>query len=87
MDQRDPKLAKGHFGYAFELAQRAIPPGFGGRLPPDRLANSPFFEAIEGLSASYDALGKPGEAASLRKLAERLAGGRSREGGGPGAGR
>ena len=33
---RDPSLARGHFGYAFELAERALPPGFAGRLPRDR---------------------------------------------------
>jgi hypothetical protein len=93
-DFRDARLARGHFGYAFELAQRALPPGFAGRLVRDRPANRPFFEAAEGLSACYEALGKPGEAASLRKLAARLAEGRTRkeegwqtraEGRGPGA--
>lgn len=83
LDQRDPKLARGHFGYAFELAQKAIPPGFGGRLPADRLANEPLFEAIDGLCACYEALGQPVEAASLRRLGEKLAGGRHRGAGGP----
>ena len=75
---KDPNLARGHFGYAFELAQRAIPAGFNGRLPRDRDVNSPFYEAIGGLAACYDALDKPVEAASLRKLAENLAEGRTR---------
>jgi hypothetical protein len=75
-DFRDPHLARGHFGYAFELAQRALPPGFAGRLVRDRPANRPFYEAVEGLSACYEATGKPGEAASLRKLAAKLAEGR-----------
>src|SRR4051812_50190199 len=35
-DFQDPTLARGHFGYAFELSQRALPPGFAGRLPRDR---------------------------------------------------
>jgi hypothetical protein len=72
---RDPTLARGHFGYAFELVQRALPPGFRGRLPRERFANRPFYEAIDGLAACYDALGQPGEAAGLRTLARRLAGG------------
>ncbi|MFO0954080.1 MAG: hypothetical protein U0835_23585 [Isosphaeraceae bacterium] len=76
---KDPSLARGHFGYALELAQRAIPPGFGGRLPRDRDANRPFFEAIVGLSRCYEALGKPSEAASLRQLSDRLALGRNRD--------
>jgi len=70
----DPSLARGHFGYAFELAQRALPPGFSGRLPPQRLANRPFYDAIDGLVSCYDALGKPAEAAGLRDLGRRLSG-------------
>jgi hypothetical protein len=73
-DFHDPSLARGHFGYAFELAQRAVPSGFTGRLPRHRPANRPFFDAIDGLAACYDALGNPGEAARLRALAARLAG-------------
>src|SRR3954452_16100513 len=72
---KDPMLARGHFGYAFELAQRALPTGFSGRLPRQRLANRPFFEAIDGLAECYDALGKPSEAARLRDLSARLLGG------------
>ena len=44
----DPALARGHFGYAFELAHRALPQGFTGRLPRDRPNNRPFYEAIDG---------------------------------------
>lgn len=73
---REPSLARGHYGYAFELAQRAIPPGFSGRLDPARDANRPFFEAIEGLAVCYQALGKPAEVGPLRALAARLASGR-----------
>jgi tetratricopeptide (TPR) repeat protein len=72
---RDPALARGHFGYAFELAQRALPPGFSGRLPSGRPANRPFYGAIDGLAACYDALGQRAEAAGLRDLAKRLSGG------------
>ena len=45
---RDPGLARGHFGYAVELARKAIRPDFRGRLPADRAANGPFFKAVEG---------------------------------------
>jgi hypothetical protein len=69
---RDPALARGHFGYAYELGRRAIPPGFAGRLDPGRLPNRPFFEAIEGLAVCYEALGKPSEVGPLRALADRL---------------
>ncbi len=70
----DASLARGHFGYGYELAQRALPPDFTGRLPPARLANQPFYEAIDGLVTCYDALGKPNEAAALRTQARRLSG-------------
>ncbi len=69
----DPALARGHFGYAFELAHRALPPGFSGRLPRDRRGNRPFYEAIDGLIKCYKALGKSAEAASLEALLVRLA--------------
>ena len=73
-DFRDPTLARGHFGYAYELAERAIPPGFRGRLPRHRLANRPFYDAIEGLAACYEALRKHDEAAKLDARAAALAG-------------
>src|SRR3954469_23061417 len=50
-DFRDASLARGHFGYAYELAERALPRGFNGRLPRHRPANRPYYEAIEGLVA------------------------------------
>jgi hypothetical protein len=71
---RDPVLARGHFGYAVELARRAIPPGFRGRLIRNRPANEPFFQAVDGLSQCLRALGKTGETVSLAALVERLAG-------------
>ncbi len=71
-DFRDPGLARGHFGYAFELAQRA---DFSGRLPRDRVPNRPFYEAVDGLATCYESLGKPEEAGPLRALAARLGGG------------
>lgn len=69
---KDPALARGHFGYAVELAQKAFPPDFRGRVPRDRDANRPYFDAIEGLAVCYDALAKTQEAATLRQLAQRL---------------
>lgn len=71
---RDPTLARGHFGYAFELAERAFAPGFRGRLPRHRPANRPFYDAIDGLAQCYDALSQPEEAAKLRARADALAG-------------
>ncbi len=75
---REPALARGHFGYAFELAERALTRGFTGRLPRHLPANRPLFEAVDGLSACYEALGQPREAEELRRQAagwDRPAGG------------
>jgi hypothetical protein len=68
---KDPTLARGHFGYAFELVQRALPRGFAGRLPKHLAANRPLYDAIDGLAACYEALGKPAESVELRALAAR----------------
>jgi hypothetical protein len=62
-------LARGHYGYAFELARRAIPKDFVGRIPRDRPQNSPLYEAIQGLAACYEALGRREDIAELRRLA------------------
>ena len=74
-DFRDPDLARGHFGYALDLARKAIPRGFEGRLPPALPANRPAFDAIEGLAACLEALGKANEAADVRALGRRWADG------------
>ncbi len=71
-DQRDAVLARGHYGYAVELGRAAIPLGFRGRLPRDRTANRPFFEAIAGLARSLEALRDARLAAEVRGLADRL---------------
>jgi hypothetical protein len=68
----DPTLARGHFGYAFELANRALPQGFKGRLPRERPNNRPFYEAIDGLIQSMEALGRRADVDSLKALASRL---------------
>jgi tetratricopeptide (TPR) repeat protein len=77
---RDPTLARGHFGYAFELVERALPRGFKGRLPRNLPANRPFYEAAEGLAACYEALGQPAEAAKVRAQATALHGDESARG-------
>jgi hypothetical protein len=74
-EDNDPTLARGHFGYAFELAQRAVPRDFSGRLPRDRPANSPLYQAIDGLASCYEALGKLLDSAELRALAARWSSG------------
>jgi hypothetical protein len=69
---RDPALARGHFGYALELGQRALPRGFSGRLPRERPNNRPLYEAIDGLLQCLEAVGRIEACPSLRALAERL---------------
>jgi hypothetical protein len=68
----DAVLARGHFGYAVELARKALPPGFSGQLPSERTANGPLFQAVEGLVRCYQALGEQGESAKIRNWADRL---------------
>jgi hypothetical protein len=72
LEFRDPLLARGHFGYAFGLVERALPRGFTGRLPRDRPSNRPFYEAIDGLVRCLEALGRHGDCVSLRALRDRL---------------
>jgi hypothetical protein len=71
-DFKDPVLARGHFGYAVELVRKSLPAGFSGRLPRDRPANMPFFEAAAGLDWCLRAMGKPRDADALCALVERL---------------
>ncbi len=68
-DFKDPTLARGHFGYAFELADRAIPREFTGRLPREHPSNRPLHEAIDGLIVCHEALGAADLASELRKRA------------------
>jgi hypothetical protein len=70
----DPKLARGHFGYAVELVERALPRGFTGLLPTDRPANRPFYDALNGLIACCEALGRTAEVAELRRMGDALSG-------------
>ena len=74
---RDPALARGHFGYAIELVERALPRGFSGRLARERPNNRPFYEAIDGLVECFDMLGKHRDSTGLRALRNRLLTGRS----------
>ncbi|WP_165250248.1 tetratricopeptide repeat protein [Paludisphaera soli] len=69
---RDPKLAMGHYGYAFELAHRALPADFAGKLPRDHAPNRPFHDALLGLVSCLRAIGEEREADELRKLLEKL---------------
>jgi len=55
----DIRLARAHFGRAFELGLNAIPQRpWRGRLPADRPANRPFFQAGKGLIVTLQSLGQ-----------------------------
>jgi hypothetical protein len=71
----DPTLARGHLGYAVELAERALPRGFTGRLPRERPSNRPFYEAAAELVECLEALGRGKDAANLRAFVSRLSDG------------
>jgi hypothetical protein len=73
-DFNDPSLARGHFGYGFELAEKAIPRDFDGKLPREHPSNRPLYDAIDGLILCYEKLGQPAPAEELRALARRWLG-------------
>jgi tetratricopeptide (TPR) repeat protein len=55
----DLRLARGHFGYAYEIAISAFPPrGLDGPLPYRLPSNQPFLEAAKGLAWCLHELGK-----------------------------
>ena len=50
LEENDPKLARGHFGRAYELCLKALEAAGGqGPLPYALPGNKPFFEAAKGL--------------------------------------
>ncbi|MEI6241449.1 MAG: hypothetical protein WCR51_13760, partial [Planctomycetia bacterium] len=59
LEDDDPKLARGHFGRAYELGLRALEAAGSPRPLPYALAgNKPFFEAAKGLVHCLAATGK-----------------------------
>lgn len=61
----DLKLARGHFGYAYEIGLSALPLPFEGQLPYRLAANQALLEAAKGLAWCLHELNKP-------KLARRV---------------
>ena len=62
----DLRLARGHFGYAFEIGSKALDrAGAKGNLPYRLPANQAFFEAGKGLAYCLRELGKPALAAEV----------------------
>lgn len=69
-EARDFRLARGHFGYAFDLGRSALPEkGLDGPLAFSLPANQPFMQSAKGLAWSLNELKKPKLAvAVLREL-------------------
>ncbi|MEX2118563.1 MAG: hypothetical protein WD847_03060 [Pirellulales bacterium] len=66
MEQRDVKLARAHFGYAYDIGLSALPPaGLPGPLPYRVPANQAFLEAAKGLAWCLHELGQHEQALSV----------------------
>jgi hypothetical protein len=73
LEEGDAKLARGHFGRAYELGLRALEAAGNPRpLPYDRNGNKPFFEAAKGLVHCLVATGKIGLAKDVVARANAL---------------
>src|SRR5258708_39615231 len=58
LEEADISLARGHFGFAYEIGLDSLPPGFRGVLPAKREYNRAFFLAGRGLARCLIARGK-----------------------------
>ena len=73
LEADDPKLARGHFGRAYELGLRAIEAAGNPRpLPYTRGGNKAFFEAAKGLVHCLVATGRLGLAQEVVRRATTL---------------
>jgi hypothetical protein len=61
------QLARGHFGYAYQVGRRALGHGFQGPLPCSRLANRPLFEAGAGLVRALERLNRRNDAVAVAR--------------------
>lgn len=60
LEEHDLRLARAHFGYAFEIGFSALPPeAERGRVGYDRPTNRALLEAAKGLAWCLHELGKP----------------------------
>ena len=58
LEEEDISLARGHFGFAYEIGLDSLPPGFRGILPAKRDYNRAFFLAGRGLARCLIARGQ-----------------------------
>lgn len=70
LEEEDIALAKGHFGFAYEIGLDSLPAGFRGILPADRDYNRAFFLAGRGLARCLIARGQRQDG---REVLEQLA--------------
>jgi hypothetical protein len=69
LEEEDISLARGHFGFAYEVGLDSLPPGFKGHLPANFEYNGAFFLAGRGLARCLIARG---EARQGREVLEQL---------------
>jgi len=72
LEENDVKLARAHFGFAFESGLETLPEGYKGRLPADMEYNAVFFEAGRGLARCLIALGEVAEGRDVLKQLTRF---------------
>lgn len=73
LEEGDAKLARGHFGRAYELVLRAIEAaGARGPLPYALPGNRVFYEAAKGLAHALMSMGRKGMAADVGRRATQL---------------
>ncbi|MGE5195529.1 MAG: hypothetical protein ACM3U2_23805 [Deltaproteobacteria bacterium] len=69
LEENDLALARGHFGFAYEIGLDSLPKGFRGLLPAKTDYNRPFFLAGRGLARCLISRGKRAEGREvLRQL-------------------
>ncbi|MGQ0637216.1 MAG: hypothetical protein ACT4QC_21620 [Planctomycetaceae bacterium] len=72
LEEGDLALARGHFGFAFEVGLDSLPPAFQGRLPANREYNAEFFRSGRGLARCLIARGQKKEGRDLLKQLQKF---------------
>src|SRR5258708_2988619 len=72
LEEEDISLARGHFGFAYEIGLDSLPKGFRGTLPAKKDYNQPFFLAGRGLARCLIARGQKAEGREVLKQLSRF---------------
>lgn len=72
LEEEDISLARGHFGFAYEIGLDSLPKGFRGILPANKDYNQPFFLAGRGLARCLIARGQKAEGREVLKQLSRF---------------